>query len=378
MNSSVLVTGGAGFVGTHLARRLLREGCAVAILDNFNSQIHGSNQELPPDLASEVELFRGNVQDDALVSRALRGQDVVVHLAAETGTGQSMYEVRRYEDTNIGGTASLSDTLVNDRKCSASKIVLASSRAVYGEGQYRCAQDGIVFPGARPASQLRKGVFEPLCPVCETPCQPEATPEEAPLRPLSFYGLTKRVQEDMLLMLHETTDIPVCALRFQNVYGPGQSLSNPYTGILAIFSNLARSRTPIQIFEDGQESRDFVYVEDTVEAIWRFISGPAELSGVYNVGTGVRTTVMQVAEQISTFFGGKSQIKVTGAFRQGDIRHNFADLTKLKRAIGFAPRYSFNEGVRKFLAWATEQGPQSGDAYESSLQEMSARGLYHE
>jgi dTDP-L-rhamnose 4-epimerase len=372
----VLVTGGAGFIGTHLVRRLLREGCAVGVLDNFSFQVHGVEQELPRDLAGDVELYRGDVRDRELISRALANQDVVVHLAAETGTGQSMYEVLRYQDLNIGGTAAILDFLVNRPNSRVGKVVVASSRAIYGEGKYRCGEHGIVYPGARTLDDVQAGQYELQCPICKNVCAAEATSEDSPIRPLSFYGLTKQVQEEMVLMFAQARGFSAYALRYQNVYGPGQSLRNPYTGILAIFSNLARSNSSIQIFEDGEESRDFVFVEDAVEATWRCIVGDSNLVESFNVGTGQRTSVLQVAKEIVRFFRSGSEISITGAFRQGDIRHNFADLSKIRQAIGFSPRFAFREGLERFLSWAAAQdGLPSG--YESSLREMRERGLLH-
>jgi dTDP-L-rhamnose 4-epimerase len=371
----VLVTGGAGFIGTHLVRRALSEGCSVAVLDNFSSQVHAGAQDLASDLIGHVRLFRGDVRDRELVSRALDKQDVLVHLAAETGTGQSMYEVTRYQDTNIGGTATILDVLVNDKRRNLKKLVVASSRAVYGEGQYRCAQHGAVYPGSRKLERLLAGKYDPICPLCQEECVPEATSEDCPLRPLSFYGLTKQVQEDMTAIFAQSCGISSYALRYQNVYGPGQSLTNPYTGILAIFSGLARSKSPIQIFEDGQESRDFVFIDDVVEATWRVVAEERDLSGRYNVGTGERTSVLQVANEIVHYFGSDSQISITGAFRQGDIRHNFADALKTRTAIGFTPRYAFSKGLARFLDWARDQNGDQPEAYESSLREMAERGL---
>jgi dTDP-L-rhamnose 4-epimerase len=205
----------------------------------------------------------------------------------------------------------------------------------------------------------------------------EATSEDSPLRPLSFYGLTKKVQEEMLFMFARTYGVPACALRYQNVYGPGQSLSNPYTGILAIFSGLARAGSPILVFEDGCETRDFVFIEDVVEATWRFIADPRDLSGSFNVGRGERITVLQVANEIARFFGNRAPVSVTGAFREGDIRHNFANLSKMCAAIGFTPRWSFAEGLPRFLEWAKNEEANVSE-YRSSLLDMAGRGLLHE
>jgi dTDP-L-rhamnose 4-epimerase len=373
---NVVVTGGAGFIGTHLVRRLVSEGCSVTVLDNFSPQVHAGEQELPSNLVDHVELYRGDVRDRDVLSRALSNKDVVVHLAAETGTGQSMYEVRRYEDVNIGGTAAIMDFLLNHPNCRVSKVVVASSRAIYGEGKYRCPEHQVVYPVARTVNQLRSGQFELHCPFCNSVCAPEPTSEDSPIRPLSFYGLTKQVQEEMVLMFARARGFSAYALRYQNVYGPGQSLRNAYTGILAIFSNLARSNSAIQIFEDGHESRDFVFIEDVVDATWRCIDGDTDLVESLNIGTGQRTSVLQVAKEVVEFFGSSSEIMITGAFRQGDIRHNFADLSKICKAIGFAPRFTFREGLQQFLGWVANQdkGP---SGYESSLREMRDRGFLH-
>lgn len=370
----VLVTGGAGFIGTHLTRRLLRADCSVTVLDNFSPQIHGGEQALAPDIASQVELFRGDVRDRDLLSRALVGQQVLVHLAAETGTGQSMYEVGRYQDVNIGGTASIIDCLMRQNRLEITRLVLASSRAIYGEGKYRCAEHGVVYPDQRQVSDMLAGKFDPFCSHCRRACKPEPTDEDSPPRPISFYGLTKHVQEQMLSLFARSRGISFCALRYQNVYGPGQSLRNPYTGILAIFSGLARAGSPIQIFEDGMETRDFVSVEDVVEATWLAITDPENRIDEFNVGTGQGVTVLEVATEIARYLGKDSQISITGAFRQGDIRHNFADISKIRDATGFEAKTGFREGVRRFLAWVSTQDPQQLN-FAASLREMSDRGL---
>jgi len=373
---NVLVTGGAGFIGTHLVRRLLTEGHSVAVLDNFSSQIHGTDQTLASDLADHVELCRADVCDTNILSRVLSDRDAIVHLAAETGTGQSMYEIGRYQQINIGGTAAILDVLINNPGLCSRKLVLASSRAVYGEGKYCCSEHGNVYPPGRTPVALKAGKCDPLCPECGAPCTAVATSEDSPHKPLSFYGLTKSVQEKIAFMLAPACGLSVCALRYQNVYGPGQSLRNPYTGILAIFSNLARCGKPIQIFEDGQESRDFVFIDDVVEATWRCLTTDVGSSESFNVGTGRSVTVLSIAEQIVEYFALDTEIRVTGAFREGDIRHNFADVTKLKHAIGFVPQTSYRDGLIAFLDWAATQKPCSA-RYEESLREMSERGLLH-
>lgn len=376
MLMNVLVTGGAGFIGTHLARRLLHEGCVVTILDNFNPQIHGSQQRLPPDLDGRVRLLTGDVCDKFLVAHALNEQDVVVHLAAETGTGQSMYELERYEEVNVKGTVVLFDYLMNTPHSTIKKVIVASSRAVYGEGKYTCQEHGIVYPAMRTIADLEAGIFEPSCPQCGRRCTYLPTDEDSLIRPSSFYGLTKQVQEQMTLLFARTLGISAFALRYQNVYGPGQSLKNPYTGILAIFSNQARRDEPIYIFEDGQESRDFVYIDDVVEATWRCIAVRGQHIEALNVGSGQSTTVAKVVRDIVNFFQSHSEVITTGAFRIGDIRHNVADLTRVRKVLDFEPQWSFSDGVRLFLTWAAEQNT-SDSLYERSLNEMRGKGLMY-
>jgi dTDP-L-rhamnose 4-epimerase len=376
VNMKVLITGGAGFIGAHLARRLLREECEVSIVDNFNPQVHGEVRHLPPDLDANVVLHFADIRDREALQRILSGQDVVVHLAAETGTGQSMYEVSRYEQVNIGGTANLMDALVNDSSRTVHRIVVASSRAVYGEGKYDCCRDGAVFPYRRKTEDVRSGRYEPRCPLCGGPCDPAPTTEVSPSRPSSFYGLTKYVQEEMVLMFAKLMGLSAFALRLQNVYGPGQSLQNPYTGILAIFAGQARANLPIHVFEDGCESRDFVYIEDVVEATWRCISARNSPVEVLNVGSGHRTSVLEVADQIVSVLNSSSLVEVNGGFREGDIRHNFADISKAKSLIGFEPRWTFHTGLQEFLRWAHMQDIRTSK-YESSLLESRERGILH-
>jgi len=372
---NVLVTGGAGFIGTNLVRRLLREGCEITVLDIFSPQVHGETQCLSSDLAGNVDLRIADVRDESAVSRALEGQDVIVHLAAETGTGQSMYEVLRYEDVNVKGTAVIMHCLMKCKNSGVQKVILASSRAVYGEGRYRCLVDGVVYPESRRVGDMSEGRFEVQCPICGAECSAEPTPEDSPLRPLSFYGLTKQIQEQIISLFSKQIGFSWASLRYQNVYGPGQSLKNPYTGILAIFSSQARLNQPINIFEDGNESRDFVYIDDVVEATWRCI-GTRDTVGALNVGSGEPITVMEVVEAVTEFFSSNSRVSVGGAFREGDIRHCMADLKKAQALIEFKPHVHFGEGVRRFLAWARAE-ELAPNRYAFSLDEMRQRGLLH-
>lgn len=372
---SVLITGGAGFIGQRLALALISDGAHVRLLDNFSPQIHATDG-LPPELAGKVELVKADVRDRDATMRALIGIDTVVHLAAETGTGQSMYEIDRYFSVNVQGTATLLDLLQNDRCGDAVRtLVVASSRAIYGEGAYHCVTHGVVYPDQRGRETMASGLFEPTCPHCCAQLSLLPTPEDAPFKPMSFYGLTKQVQEQAVLLFGRTRGINAFSLRYQNVYGPGQSLKNPYTGILAVFSNLARQNQPIEIYEDGEESRDFVYIDDVVEATARCVNFSGEFVGALNVGSGQATSVMTVAQEIRGYFGSNSSISVTGAFRLGDIRHNIADVSLTREVLGFVPQISFKQGLANFLSWAEGQPVEDKAAYLRSVGELAAKGL---
>lgn len=373
---NILITGGAGFIGRHMCVALELQGHQLTVLDNFLPQVHAADSEQDFRQSFGGRIIRGDIRDRDVWQEALQHQHAVIHLAAETGTGQSMYEVQRYESVNIGGTALMLDCLVNDPKRSVSKLVVASSRAVYGEGSYRCVQHGMVYPSARKEFDMKAGFFEPRCTHCQSFVTHEPTEEFTPFSPSSFYGLTKQVQEQMVLMYARVLGISGYALRYQNVYGPGQSLNNPYTGILAVFSNLAREHRDINIFEDGEESRDFVYIDDVVAATTACLDTSRSGNYAVNVGSGVATTVSQVARTIVAQLGSLSKLQISGTFRQGDIRHNVADLALARDLLGYSPRVRFEDGLSRFLEWA--QGSeivQSG--YENSLQELRARGLMH-
>ena len=371
----VLVTGGAGFIGTHLCRKLLHDGHTVSVLDNFSPQIHAGNGDLAPDIRGHVKLFRGDIRDKSCLVQALAGQEAVIHLAAETGTGQSMYEVAHYEAVNLGGTALLLEQLVKRTTGDIETVIVASSRAVYGEGRYVCAEHGVQYPDARRKEDMLNKQFQPACPICHLDMEAAPTTEDSALRPTSFYGLTKLTQEQMTLMFGRALGLRAFALRFQNVYGPGQSLNNPYTGILPVFSNQARFGRPIYVFEDGRESRDFVYVDDVCVATVACLTVPAVVEAL-NVGSGRQTTVLEIAQKIVDYFASKSEIIINGAFRVGDVRHSLADLGRVRSRLGFEPQRPFSEGLLHFLEWSADEKPQSA-GYEESFQEMSARKMYH-
>jgi dTDP-L-rhamnose 4-epimerase len=373
----VLITGGAGFIGLRVARALINQGSQVRILDNFSPQIHATDT-LPDDLVTHVELIKADIRDHDAMAKALQGVEGIVHLAAETGTGQSMYEIDRYFSVNVQGTATMLDLLQNtDCAPGLRNIVVASSRAVYGEGAYQCVTDGVVFPQQRTREHMAARAFDPICPICGGPVRLIPTPESSPFMPMSMYGLTKQGQEQAVLLLARTRGISSFALRYQNVYGPGQSLKNPYTGILAVFSNLARQNKGIEIYEDGMESRDFVYIDDVVEATIRSVNYVGQFVGPINIGSGKATSVITVAEEIIKFYASKSLIRVSGAFRMGDIRHNIADISKLNDVLGFLPKTGLAHGLAQFATWASTQ-PMYEDRSALATEELRSRGLANE
>jgi dTDP-L-rhamnose 4-epimerase len=374
---NILITGGAGFIGSRLSLRLVEAGYGIVILDNLSPQIHGADASGNPwlnALRARTRFVRGDVTNRADLLKVLPGVDTVVHLAAETGTGQSMYAIQHYSDVNVGGTALLLDLIANER-FPVRKLVVASSRAVYGEGKYRCAEHGLFYPGARTDADMAQCMFEHRCPVCAQPLQLVPTDESSALQPASVYGVTKLAQEQLVLAVGRALGISAIAFRYQNVYGPGQSLSNPYTGILSIFSTRMRHESPINIFEDGLESRDFVYIDDAVEATMRAIEYAEPLVDVFNVGSGVATDVLTIAKTLRRYLGGAAEINVSGQYRVGDIRHNVADLTKVNQVLGFSPSVSIDEGLGRFVDWVKGERTQS-DRYEESLEELRAKGLF--
>lgn len=373
----ILITGGAGFIGSHLARHLRANGYKVTILDSLSDQIHGESpfeSAVYKELKEQTEFIVGNVTNKNDWIKALVNQDAVIHLAAETGTGQSMYEIEKYVTNNITATSILWDILANT-KHGIKKIVIASSRAIYGEGKYWCKEHKEVYPLARKDKDMLGGDFNVKCPFCNSNVDLLATTEDSKIHPTSIYGFTKQAQEEMSLIAGKSLQIPVTALRYQNVYGPGQSLANPYTGILSIFSTRIKNGNDILIFEDGKESRDFVYIDDVVTATTLSLESEASNFESFNVGTGVRTDVLTVAKTLAKLYTAKSDIKISGNYRLGDIRDNYADISKIKKILGYSAKWNFNDGITKFVNWVNEQNIQN-DKYDLSIAEMKRKGLF--
>jgi dTDP-L-rhamnose 4-epimerase len=349
---NVLITGGAGFIGSNLALKLISKGYQITVLDNLSVQIHGEDpiktSPLYKSICDKVNFINGTVTSKEDWVKAIKDQDVIVHLAAETGTGQSMYEIHKYVDVNISGTALMLDILANNQH-SVKKIVVASSRAIYGEGKYTCQVHGIVYPVERVDGDMAKGDFTCKCPICGVQVDLLPTCEDSKLHPTSVYGITKLNQEQMVLTVGKSLGIPAVAFRYQNVYGPGQSLSNPYTGILSIFSTRIKNGNDISVFEDGKESRDFVYIDDIVDATVLGIENENANYNVFNVGTGERTDVLTVANTLIDKYNIPVEVKVTGNYRLGDIRDNYADLSKIKNLLGFSPTVLFNKKYKLII-----------------------------
>ena len=375
---NIHITGGAGFIGSNIALKLVKKGYTVTVLDILSKQIHGEDPEetspLYLSIKDKVKFIKGSVTSRKDWLKALENQDAVIHLAAETGTGQSMYEIQKYVETNIGGTALLLDLLANT-KHNVKRVLVAESRAIYGEGKYRCAQCGDVYPRERKDEDMAKGDFGCHCTKCGSQVTLVGTTEDSAIHPSSVYGVCKQVQGQLVHLVCPTIGVEPVSFRYQNVYGPGQSLSNPYTGILSIFSTRIKNHNGINIFEDGKETRDFVYIDDVVDATILGLEVPEANGHVFNVGTGVATDVFTVAKTLCEKYGINVPITVGGNYRLGDIRHNVADISKAQQLLGFIPKWSFTDGIEKFVNWVNEQEIQK-DKYEDSIEEMKKKGLY--
>lgn len=348
MSEQVLITGGAGFIGSHLTDELIANGHGVTVLDLLHPQVHGEAQTIPDYLNPDVTLIKADVRDKNALQSALVDKTIVYHFASYTGVGQSMYQISEYMDVNVQGTAVLME-LLSQQKQKIKRLILSSSRAVYGEGAYLCKQCGIVHPSARPLEQLRDARWEVECPQCGQEVTAIPTPESTTPDPHSIYAISKQNQEQVCLLLGETYDIPVVVLRYFNVYGPRQSLSNPYTGVISTFITRLINGRNLNIYEDGLESRDFVHVKDIVQACILAMQKEEAIGQIINVGTGDALTLFQIAQIITDKFDGPSPV-ITGQSRAGDIRHCYADLTQAQKLLGFSPKIKFSDGVDDLIA----------------------------
>jgi len=375
----VLITGGAGFVGSEIVNQLYsREGYEVTVLDSMNPQIHSEDWEnsyLYKSIHGKCTFIKGDVRDFDLVKELIMDNNVIIHLASETGTGQSMYQVNHYNAVNIMGTSNLVQAILSTRNTNkVRKIILSSSRSVYGEGKYVCPACGVVYPNNREKTRMMNGDFN-YCPKCNEQVKLISTTEDSEIHPSSLYAYTKYAQELMLKTMCPSINLDYTIFRFQNVYGVGQSLNNPYTGILSIFSTLMLENKPVNIFEDGLESRDFINVKDVAEGVIASISNTDSNGEIMNLGSGINTSVIDIAESLKRFYDSKSEISITGDFRMGDIAHNKADISKANRILGFSPKITLEEGLEAFCTWVAAQGGKN-IGYEKSLSEMEESGLF--
>ncbi len=371
---NILVTGGAGFIGSHLVDALLQRGHEVVVYDSLEEQVHGDGGRKPAYLDEGATFVRGDVRDYEALADCIvnRGVEVVSHQAAVVGVGQSMYEIRRYVEANSLGTANLLDILAN-RQHGVRKVVVASSMSIYGEGKYLCPDDGVVYPKLRAAEQMSRRDWEVRCPHCGGELQPTGTDEDKPLFPTSIYATTKRDQEEMVMEFGDAYGIACVALRYFNVYGTRQAISNPYTGVAAIFAGRLLNDLPPLIFEDGKQSRDFTHVSDIVQANLLATEQDAGDFDVFNVGTGRSTSVLEVAETLAKKLNKDVEPQLLGKFRSGDIRHCYGDIDKIRSKLGFEPSVGFEEGMEGLVAWlASETSVDRGDL---AMQELEARGL---
>ena len=367
-STRILITGGAGFIGSNLAWRLQREGHTMVILDSLLPQVHGDN---PSPNLPECETIWADVRDAEALARALQGVEVVYHFAAETGVGQSQYEVGRYVSVNTYGTALLLETAA---AAGVGQIVLASSRAVYGEGSFHCPScDQVFTTGSRLANAMDQGQWEVSCPQCGNAAMPLPMSEDTPTRPASIYGVTKLQQEQLTSTVGDVHNLPVTMLRFFNVYGPGQSLHNPYVGVLGTFFRRATRGETVEVYEDGAMSRDFVFVSDVVEALQLAMGNDRAFGQVLNVGTGEGVTLLQVASEMFRAVSKTPSIQVSGRYRLGDVRHAVASVAQLEETLGFAPRTTFVEGLQQFVEWA--QANHSDAADDVAENQLAARAL---
>lgn len=372
MAIKILVTGGAGFIGSHLVDALIKKGHEVTIFDNLEEQVHGKRKKPPSYVNKDAKFINGDVRNREKLRKAMKGIEVIFHQAACVGVGQSMYEIEKYMSANTMGTANLLDILINESN-KVKKLIIASSMSIYGEGAYFCKNCSIVYPALREEKQLKSRQWDMKCPKCNKKVEPKPTGENKPLFPTSIYAISKRDQEEMSLAIGRAYKIPVVALRYFNTYGPRQALSNPYTGAAAIFSSRILNLKPPVIFEDGYQSRDFIHVSDIVQANILAMEKKEADYEVFNVGTGRKLTVLALANILIKRLNFNGKPLVANKFSAGDIRHCYADISKIKEKLGFEPKLKFEEGVKDLIRWVKAQ--KSEDFFEKAKKELEDRHL---
>ena len=370
----VLVTGGAGFIGSHIVDLLVERGYDVTVYDNLDPQVHGPERNPPAYLNPAARFVRGDVRDRDALAREVCLADVVYHEAAAVGVGQSMYAIVHYCDVNTMGGAVLLDILANEQH-HVRKLLVASSMSIYGEGKYQCVEHGAVFPRLRPTAQLQAHEWDVRCPHCGRPAAACPTDEDKPLFPTSVYAVTKRDHEELFLSVGRAYKIPTVAFRYFNTYGPRQALSNPYTGVAAIFSGRLLNHAAPVIFEDGDQTRDFVHVTDIARAnLLALETGRGDYE-VFNVGTGRAVSIAHVARTLAATLAPEVQPDIVGRFREGDIRHCYADISKIQSLLGYAPQVKFEDGMLELVEWVRRQT--AVDNFSAAAQELERRGLTH-
>lgn len=368
--NKILVTGGAGFIGSFLVDELVGRGYDVRILDNLEEQVHGGKK--PKYLNKSAKFIKGDVQDYQVLKKSLKGIDAVFHLASSVGVGQSNYQIKKYVDVNVGGTANLLDILVNTKN-KIKKLVTISSMTGYGEGNYVCKKDGIVRPQLREVAQLQKKKWDLYCPKCGLLVKPASTDETALDFPNSIYGFSKKAQQDMALIIGKLYNIPTAVLRGFNIYGPRQSLSNPYTGVTAIFISRLKNNKEAVVFEDGLQTRDFVSVHDVARAFVAALEEEKADYQMFNIGSGKGTTILEIGETLSKLLGKKDLIRVNQDFRKNDIRHCFADISKAKKILKWEPKVSLEQGLKELIEWSDTE--KAEDKFSEAQKELQQKGL---
>jgi dTDP-L-rhamnose 4-epimerase len=370
MKKRVLVTGGAGFIGSFLVDELVKKGHAVRVYDNLEHQVHAG--KIPPYLNNEAEYIWRDVTRKNQFGEALQDIDVVYHFAAAVGVGQSMYQISHYTNTNIMGTAHLLDLLVNQEN-DVKKLIIAASMSSYGEGAYKCPDCGAVYPPLREEVQMKKSIWELMCPSCGKQLTPIPTTEEKHQDCNSVYGLTKKAQEDMAQIVGRAYGIPTVSMRFFNVYGPRQSLSNPYTGVAAIFMSRIKNNNPPLIYEDGLQTRDFISVHDLVAGNLLAMEHQSADYETFNVGTGNPISIKAVAQTLAKLYGSSVKPQIANKYRKGDVRHCFADITKIQDKLGFDPKIGFEEGMKELITWGKQA--EAKDKFDEATKELESKGL---
>ncbi len=368
---NILVTGGVGFIGSHLVDKLVSEGHSVVVFDNLEEQVHVDSTILPDYYNHDARFIKGDMRSFDDIKRAVKDADVIFHQAAMVGVGQSMYQISRYVEVNSIGTANLLQAILDNPRRDI-KLIVASSMSIYGEGAYRCEDCGPIYPKVRGEEQLSRHEWELFCPTCGKVLEPVETPEDKPLDSTSIYAITKKDQEEMVLVFGKAYKIPVVALRYFNVYGPRQSLSNPYTGVCAIFSSrIKNGKNPI-IYEDGNQTRNFVSVHDIVDANILAMKEDKMAYQAFNVGSRHRISILEVARILSKLYGKNVEFDIQNKFRAGDIRHCFSDISKI-REFGYEPKVSFEDGMKELVEWG--ETVEALDRVENAQEELMEKGL---